>query len=65
MRRQRKRLKEELNSYKEAKDYRDEQKKELAEAVSAGETAIDAAKTEDEVAGALAEAKKGHGRHKD
>ena len=50
--------KEELESYKDAKDYRDEQKKELADAVSAGKEAIDAAKTEDEVAGALAEAKK-------
>ena len=49
--------KEELNSYKDAKDYRDEQKKELAEAISAGEAAIDAAKTEEQVADALAEAK--------
>lgn len=49
--------KEELNSYKDPEDYREEQQKELAEAISAGEAAIDAAKTEEQVADALAEAK--------
>ena len=49
--------KEELAAYKNADDYRDAQKTVLAEAIAAGETAIDAATNSDAVATALAAAK--------
>ena len=49
--------KEELAAYKNTDDYRDAQKTELAEAIAAGEAAIDAATNSDTVATALAAAK--------
>ena len=49
--------KEELAAYKNADDYRDAQKTELAEAIAAGEAAIDAATNSDAVDAALEGAK--------
>ena len=49
--------KEELASYKNADDYRDAQKAELADAITAGNAAIDAAADEDAIDAALADAK--------
>ena len=49
--------KEELASYKNADDYRDAQKAELADAIGAGNAAIDAAADADAIAAALADAK--------
>lgn len=49
--------KEELSTYKNLSDYREAQQKELAEAVAAGKTAIDAAEDEAGVNRALSDAK--------
>ena len=49
--------KEELYSYKNEKDYRDAQKKELAAAIENGKSAIDNAKTLSDVQKALDDAK--------
>lgn len=47
-----------LENYKESKDYREAQKKELAKAIEDGKKAINAAETKEDAAGALDTAKK-------